>query len=207
MSSVFIRLGQGGSVSFKDGVATVGDLPIIGNSPGDVRSALDTKLLYIWDGTAWSSTGGGGGGGTPGSPSGSIQFNTGGVFTGNAALTWDNSGKVLNLNGLAIRALSSSISLIDNQVAPLTALSFPVATFNFSIIEYSLTRSTSKQVGMLFIANDGTSATLAGPFADLNSDTGIVFSALVTGGNVELQYTSSSTGFNAAFRYSIRQWI
>ena len=206
MSSVFIRLGEGGSVSYKDGVATVGDLPTTGNSPGDVRAALDTKLLYIWDGVAWSSTGGGGGG-SPGSPSGSIQFNNAGIFTGNAALTWDNTGKVLNLNGLAIRALSSSINLVDNQIVPLTILSFPVANFNFSIIEYSLTRNISKQVGMLFLANDGVAATLAGPFADLNSDTGIIFSAIVSGGNVELQYTSSSTGFNATFRYSVRQWI
>ena len=207
MSSVFIKLGQGGSVSYKDNVTTLSTLPATGNSIGDIRGTLDTHNLYMWNGTSWDlMTGGGGGGGTPGSPTTSIQFNAGGTFAGDAQLEWDNTGKILNLNGLAIRALSSTVSLVDNQSSPTTAFSYSSTTYNFSVIEYSITRNTSKQVGMLLIANDASSATLTNGFADLNNITGVTFSTTVSGGNVNVQYTTSSTGFNASLKYSIRQW-
>lgn len=206
MSSVFIRLTQGGSVSFQDPVATVAALPISGNHPGDVRAALDTGLLYMWNGSSWVSTGGGGGG-SPGSPSGSIQFNNSGSFAGDSQLQWDNSGKILNLNGLAIHALSSTVSLVNNQVSPVTAFSYSASIYNFSVIEYSLTRNTSKQIGMLLIANDSTTATLTNAFADMNNDSGVKFSASVSLGNVNIQYITTNTGSNASLKYSIRQWV
>lgn len=208
MSSVFIKLGAGGSVSFKDPVTTAATLPTVGNAIGDIRAALDTKALYIWDGSTWTNTdSGGGGSGTPGGPSSSIQFNNGGSFAGDASLEWDNTGKILNLNGLAISSLSSTVSLVNNQLSPVTAFSYSATTYNFSVIEYSLTRNTSKQVGMLLIANDTSTATLTNAFTDMNSDTGVNFSATISSGNVNVQYTTTSTGFNAAFKYSIRQWI
>lgn len=205
-SSVYIKLGSGGSVSFKDPVDTAGDLPTVGNMIGDVRAVVDTDTLYIWDGSMWNATGGGGGGGSPGAPSGSIQFNNAGTFGGDAQLKWDSTGKLLNLNGLAISALSSTVSLVDNQSSPTTAFSYATASYNFSIIEYSLTRNTSKQVGTLFVTNDSSSASLTNAFADLNVS-GVTFSATVSGGNVNIQYTTTSTGFNAFLKYSIRQWI
>lgn len=207
MSSVFIRLGQGGSVSFKDGVATAGDLPTSGNNIGDIRSVLTPPGIWMWNGTSWVDVSSGGGSTSPGSPSGSIQFNNAGTFAGDSELTWDNTGKILGLNGLAISALSSTVSLVNNQGTPVTAFSYSASTYNFSVIEYSLTRNTSKQVGVLLIANDSTSATLTNTFADLNSITGITFFASVSAGNVNIQYTSTNTGFNAFLRYSIRQWI
>jgi len=45
------------------------------------------------------NTGGGGGNGTPAAPSGSIQFNNGGVFGGNISLTFDAANSVLSLTG------------------------------------------------------------------------------------------------------------
>lgn len=207
MSSVYIKLGAGGSISYKDPVSTVANLPSVGNNIGDIRAVIDNSTIYIWDGSMWNSTGGGGGGGSPGSPSGSIQFNSGGTFAGDAELLWDSSGKFINLNGLAINALSSTVSLVNNQSSAVTAFSYSASTYNFSVIEYSLTRDTSKQVGRLLIANDSTSATLTNDFADLNNVTGITFSAVVSAGNVNIQYTSTNTGFNAFLKYSIRQWV
>lgn len=43
----------------------------------------------------------GGGNGTPALPANSIQFNNGGLFGGNIALTFDAANSVLNLTGLA----------------------------------------------------------------------------------------------------------
>lgn len=205
MSSVFIRLGVGGSVSYKDDVATFTDLPSTGNVIGDIRATIDTRTFYMWDGSTWQSMAGGGGG-SPGGASGTIQYNSGGSFAGSSELMWDNTGKILNLNGLAIHALSSSVTLLDNQTSATTAISYPVADYNFSIIEYSITRNLSMQVGMLFVVNDSSAASITNSLADLNNDSGITFSALVSGGQVDIQYISTNTGFNATLRYSIRQW-
>lgn len=207
MSSVFIRLGVGGSVYYKDDVATSANLPLIGNTIGDIRATVDTRTFYMWDGSAWQAMTGGGGGGTPGSPTSSIQFNNAGAFGGDAQFLWDNIGKVLNLNGLSISPLKSSVTLIDNQSSPLTAFSYSASTFNYSVIEYSITRSTSKEVGFLFVANDASTASIAKAFTDLNSVTGITFSVIVSGGNVLVQYTSTATGNNGTLKYALRQWV
>lgn len=44
----------GGSDKWKDPVATSASLPSSGNSAGDVRIALDSKILYEWDGASWT---------------------------------------------------------------------------------------------------------------------------------------------------------
>lgn len=204
MSDVFIRLGQGGAVNYKSSVANVASLPATGNSPGDVRVTLDTSSLYIWDGASWQLATGGSG--SPGGTSGTVQFNNTGTFGGDAELKWDSTGKFLELNGLAIKALSSSISLVDNTSTPTTAFSYDAATYNYAIVEYSLTRNMAKQVGRMLIVNDTSTVSINNDFSNLN-DTGITFSATVSAGNVLVQYTTTNTGFNGFLKYSIRQWI
>lgn len=49
---------------------------------------------------AWAAPPGGGGGGSPGGSTTQIQYNDAGAFAGSADLTWDNTGKVLGLNGV-----------------------------------------------------------------------------------------------------------
>lgn len=205
MSDIFIRLGQGGAVSWKSAADTAASLPLIGNQTGDVRAVTDTLDLYMWDGSAWQLVSSGGGG-SPGGASGTIQFNNAGSFAGDSQLVWNNTGKFIELNGLAIKALSSSISLVDNTAAPTTAFSYDAATYNYAIVEYSLTRNTAKQVGRMLIVNDASTVSIHNDFSNLN-DTGVTFSATVSAGNVLVQYTTTNTGFNAFLKYSIRQWI
>jgi len=45
------------SLFFKEGVATVGDLPSTGNVEHDARFVNDTHHLYIWDGDSWQDQG------------------------------------------------------------------------------------------------------------------------------------------------------
>lgn len=203
--SVFIRLNQGGSVNYQDSVANPGDLPTEGNTAGDIRGVISNQQIYMWDGASWVNVSSGGGG-TPGGSSGQVQFNNGGSFAGAPELTWDNTGKVLGLNGLAISALSSSVSLVDNQSSPVTAFSYAAASYEFTIIEFSLTRAGSKAVGILFICNDASTASLTKQGTDL-TDLGVKFSVSVSAGNVNIQYTTTSTGQNAFLKYAIRQWI
>lgn len=204
MADVFIRLGQGGAVSWKSAVDAAASLPTSGNQIGDVRAAKDTLELYIWDGASWQIISGGAV--APGGSSGSIQFNNGGAFAGDTQLVWNNTGKFIELNGLAIKALSNSISLVDNTSTPTTAISYSAADYNYTIVEYSLTRDTAKQVGRMLVVNDGTNVSIHNDFSNLN-DTGVVFTATVSGGNVLIQYVTTNTGFNAFLKYSLRQWL
>ncbi len=45
------------SLTFKSGVATVGDLPPAGNTKNDARITNDTGNLYVWDGSNWIDQG------------------------------------------------------------------------------------------------------------------------------------------------------
>jgi hypothetical protein len=64
MASSFRNIpGLSGNESWKDPVATVGDLPASGNTAGDARVVTATNTIYIWSGSAWVAVGGGGGSG------------------------------------------------------------------------------------------------------------------------------------------------
>jgi len=203
--SYFVKLGDGGAVTWKEPSATVGDLPPTGNQVGDARIVISPASVYVWDGSSWQNVSSGGGG-SPGGVSGTVQFNDSGNFDGDSQFQWNETNKFINLNGLAIKALSASTSLVDAQASPVTAFSYSATSYNFTIIEYSITRNTSKQVGMLFVSNDASSAALSNGFANL-SDVGVELSASVSAGNVNIQYTTTATGFNAFLKYAIRQWI
>jgi hypothetical protein len=69
-----------------------------------------------------------------------------------------------------------------------------------------LTRDAAKQVGRMLVVNDSTNVSIHNDFSNLN-DTGVVFSATVSGGNVLIQYVTTNTGFNAFLKYSLRQWL
>jgi len=56
-TGTFDYIFKGNLVSFKEGVATVGDLPSSGNVEGDARITNDTGHLYIWDGSTWQDEG------------------------------------------------------------------------------------------------------------------------------------------------------
>lgn len=52
----FTGSGSGGgsaAPSWKAAVSTVGSLPALGNTTGDVRLVQDVASLYWWDGSAW----------------------------------------------------------------------------------------------------------------------------------------------------------
>jgi len=60
----FVNLPAKAAARWKPTVPTSGDLPTTGNTDGDVRVALDTHDLYIWNegGSSWGVVSGGGGG-------------------------------------------------------------------------------------------------------------------------------------------------
>lgn len=150
----------------------------------------------------------GGGSGSPGgSGTGEVQFNQGGSFTADSQLKWDNINHQFNLNGLAIRALSSTYSLVDSNPTPTTIVTWDVG-YKHTIIEYSLDRGADTQTGVLLIASTAATAKIHDEKIDTSevSDLGITFSVAISGTDVLLQYTSTATGFNGFFRVAARQW-
>jgi hypothetical protein len=72
-------------------------------------SGIPSSTTYLRGDGTWSTAGGG----SPGGPSGSIQINGSGSFTGTSNLTWNNSGNQLNLSGTG-----NTINFVPNSVDP-----------------------------------------------------------------------------------------
>lgn len=95
--------------------------------------------------------------------------------------------------------------MADNQSVAAPVFSIP-ATNAAILISYSITRNDGTldqvEMGELRIVNNGTTAVIApGPIAQTAS-IGVSFMAQVSGSNIELDYTSSSTGFAPTMKYT-----
>lgn len=169
--------------------------------------------------------GSGGGGGLTGvQDSNSIDFSVSGGtdVTGDvklSAIPADSNNTLIDLDIQAdgIRAqvpdvdikdaaldLQGPNTLLDNTTS--TAISYPHASFNFTFIDYSIVRNGNYRCGRLLIVNDGSSATLADNGFVEQGSVGVTFDVIISGANVQLQYTTTNTGFNATFKYSLKQW-
>lgn len=61
MADYYVPLPPQAAITWKSAVATSADLPTSGNTTGDARVAMDTAIIYVWNGSAWVSSGGDGG--------------------------------------------------------------------------------------------------------------------------------------------------
>jgi len=79
------RSPSGPELSWQEPVDTSGDLPLLDNAPGDARVALDTSVIWVWDGAAWVAVGSGGGASGP--PNAIAYYDALGANTGDPLLT------------------------------------------------------------------------------------------------------------------------
>lgn len=137
---------------------------------------------------------------------GEVQFHgSGGNLDADPKFVWDSTDDAIELNGLQYTALSSGITINDNQVSATAAFSYDAATYRFAVVEYSVERDGDYRVGRMLVSNDGTTTGFSDDFVETSS-VGVTFSAVISGGNVEIRYTSTSTGFTGTFKYTIRRW-
>lgn len=75
---------------------TGGDTLTGAGAAGALSWDIAAAALKVYNGSTWVSIMGGGGSGTPGTPTTSIQFNSGGSFAGTANLTWNGTAVAIN---------------------------------------------------------------------------------------------------------------
>tara|TARA_R110000868_G_scaffold287815_6_gene548148 strand:+ start:897 stop:1451 length:555 start_codon:yes stop_codon:yes gene_type:complete len=95
-------------------------------------------------------------------------------------------------------------TLLDNTTS--TAISYAHATNKFTFIDYSIVRNGTLRCGRLLVVNDSSSATIADNGYVEQGAVGVSFGVLISGANVVIQYTTTNTGFNGTFKYSLNQW-
>jgi hypothetical protein len=98
-------------------------------------------------------------------------------------------------------------TLIDNTSSPTIVEQWAIASYTAIQIFYSISRGVGlAECGTIYIITDGTDASIAQEGADLGSD-GVEFTANVSGGNIQLLYTTTSTGTSATMHYKVQKWL
>lgn len=93
-----------------------------------------------------------------------------------------------------------SVSLTDNTSNG-TVASW-ADTIDAVWLNFALTRGSTVETGVLFIASDGTNASVVTMGAAQGGSNGVTFDAIVSGGNLTLRYTTTSTGSGATLNYN-----
>ena len=99
--------------------------------------------------------------------------------------------------------LSSDITLNNDQNTFLNIFTLDSTTVKSAVVEYSIVRGSTTEVGRLFIATDGITISMEQDKAN-NVDTGITLYGSLSGTIIQVQYLSTNTGQTATFRYSQR---
>lgn len=97
----------------------------------------------------------------------------------------------------------SSVSLTDNTTNG-TALSFAHASFDVVYVEYSIKRGAGNvEAGVLVLGTDGTNTSLGQTVYSTLGTLGTTFNSTISGANVLLRYTTTSTGTGVTMKYKL----
>ena len=144
---------------------------------------------YTGNGRAIASIGGSGGSGAAGGTTYSVQYNYGGVSTGDASFQWNNASQTLSITGTA--NVSGNINSGANVVA--SRLISNIATGTAPLVVTSTT-----EVANLFVAKSNIAGTVTTAAQPNITSTGILTSLSVSGnanvGNLGAAGIVSATG-------------
>ena len=108
--------------------------------------------------------------------------------------------------GSYVRNYGQTATLTDNVSNQSTGVTFSDNNNLENIVEidYSITRGTTKRQGTMRITHDATAQVLDDDFSENNGSAGVTFSLTNSSNITTLQYSTTSTGSNATFKYSVR---
>jgi hypothetical protein len=123
--------------------------------------------------------------------------------TGDLESTTVNATELGFLSGTQQEA---TVALNDNQASAATIFEL-TSSYNSIVVFYGIKRGTSiVESGLISLTNNGTTASIA-PFGTTVGSSGVTLSSDVSGGNVRVRYTSTSTGDAPSFTYRLIKWI
>jgi len=101
----------------------------------------------------------------------------------------------------------TSVTLTDNT-SNQVAYSVAVATATVVRLNYSIVRTASNiESGIIILVTDGTNASIAQGAAASLGTLGVTFTTDVSGSNLRLLSTTTSTGSDATFKYSVDAFL
>jgi hypothetical protein len=147
----------------------------------------------------------GGGGST--SPAGSdtnIQLNEAGSFGASSNFSFDYTNNILYL-GLKQLSILNTTTFLDNQPTPVLLFSMP-AIYNSVFLHSTIIRGTNVRTDTIQIATDGTVGLSSNEYYAESGTTGLTLSVTLSGGNINVYYTSTSTGIGGTYKYAFERW-
>ena len=173
-------------------------------SPGSMKYSLKR----------WSDTSGGPGGppsysgGSSTVPAagsnGDVQINNAGVLGASTNFAFDSVNNLLELGSAQLSILNST-TFLDNQASPVLMFSMP-STYNSVFLHYTVIRGTAVRTGEIQIATDGSIAIGSEEYYTESQATGITLSVTLSGGNINVNYTSTATGIGGTCKYAFERW-
>ena len=137
---------------------------------------------------------------------GGLSFaDTIGIFDGSL---WTFNKKVRYFNGADYWEVSSlnSAVLTNNQVSAADIFAINWLGSENMIMDYSVSRGTTKEVGTLYITTDGTNVGIATANVESSGYPGIQFSGAIVGSAIHIQYTSDNSGSNGQIKWTLKRW-
>lgn len=97
-----------------------------------------------------------------------------------------------------------SAEIVNNTTTPVFTMEW--AGSEHMIVDFSIVRSTARETGTMRIVTDGADAEVSTDSSYINGNSGITFTANVSGDDLTLNAIATNTGSNAQLKYSIRRW-
>lgn len=123
-----------------------------------------------------------------------------------------NSDLLIRKNAVWVSLLNAQLTAsIPANTSNFVWLTIPLTVGRFGFMNYSTTRGTSYRSGTANVASDGTVGPTGAGFMEFGvqefGTPGIVFSAQVTGTNIELLATTDNSDANPTIlKYTIKEW-
>lgn len=131
---------------------------------------------------------------------------TSGKLIQDSSVLISDTGIITQATNLVLDILTSA-TLTDNTAVAAAVFTLPHATYSSAVIEYTISRgSGNREIGTLYMVTDGTSVEFTAAGAVLGT-LGVTFTADISGANMRLLYTTTSTGTSATMKYRIKKWL